>query len=228
MTPPFLRLAGVTRRYHGQGGIEDVSLTVSAGESVVLVGPERIGKDHASPACRRPRASGRRRDLARRADRRRAGTQYRPRSSAPGRFRLSGSGAVAASHGLRKCRLRSALRPVWRQRNGHRRSTAPFDCAESIRCWPGATPTSSRVENNSASRSHARWSALRVCCCWTSRFPASIATYASRFRASSRLCDGSFSSRRSTSRTIPTTPKRWRTGQSPFAARKSDMMPHAH
>jgi len=44
VTPPFLRLAGVTRRYHGQGGIEDVSLTVSAGESVVLVGPSGSGK----------------------------------------------------------------------------------------------------------------------------------------------------------------------------------------
>jgi ABC-type Fe3+/spermidine/putrescine transport system ATPase subunit len=44
MTSPFLRLAGVTKRYGGHGGIEDVSLEISAGESVVVVGPSGSGK----------------------------------------------------------------------------------------------------------------------------------------------------------------------------------------
>lgn len=44
MTSPFLRLASVTKRYRGQGGIEDVSLEISAGESVVVVGPSGSGK----------------------------------------------------------------------------------------------------------------------------------------------------------------------------------------
>jgi iron(III) transport system ATP-binding protein len=44
VTVPFLRLAGVTKRYRGHGGIEDVSLDVSAGESVVVVGPSGSGK----------------------------------------------------------------------------------------------------------------------------------------------------------------------------------------
>jgi ABC-type Fe3+/spermidine/putrescine transport system ATPase subunit len=44
MTSPFLRLAGVTKRYRGHGGVEDVSLEVAAGESVVVVGPSGSGK----------------------------------------------------------------------------------------------------------------------------------------------------------------------------------------
>jgi iron(III) transport system ATP-binding protein len=39
MTEPFLRLSGVTTRYQGHGGITDLSLEVSAGDSVVVVGP---------------------------------------------------------------------------------------------------------------------------------------------------------------------------------------------
>jgi iron(III) transport system ATP-binding protein len=44
VTSPFLRLAAVTKRYGGHGGIEDVSLEISAGESVVVVGPSGSGK----------------------------------------------------------------------------------------------------------------------------------------------------------------------------------------
>jgi ABC-type Fe3+/spermidine/putrescine transport system ATPase subunit len=44
VTSPFLRLAGVTRRYGTHGGIEDVSLDVSAGESLVVLGPSGSGK----------------------------------------------------------------------------------------------------------------------------------------------------------------------------------------
>jgi iron(III) transport system ATP-binding protein len=44
MTSPFLRLAAVTKRYGGHGGIEDVSLEIAAGESVVVVGPSGSGK----------------------------------------------------------------------------------------------------------------------------------------------------------------------------------------
>jgi iron(III) transport system ATP-binding protein len=39
-----VRLAGVTKRYRGQGGITDVSFDVSPGESVVVVGPSASGK----------------------------------------------------------------------------------------------------------------------------------------------------------------------------------------
>jgi ABC-type Fe3+/spermidine/putrescine transport system ATPase subunit len=44
VTSRFLRLAAVTKRYGGHGGIEDVSLEISAGESVVVVGPSGSGK----------------------------------------------------------------------------------------------------------------------------------------------------------------------------------------
>jgi ABC-type Fe3+/spermidine/putrescine transport system ATPase subunit len=44
VTSPFLRLAGVTKRYGGHSGIEDVSLEISKGESVVVVGPSGSGK----------------------------------------------------------------------------------------------------------------------------------------------------------------------------------------
>jgi ABC-type Fe3+/spermidine/putrescine transport system ATPase subunit len=44
VTPPFLRLAGVTKRYVGQGGIADLSLEVASGESVVVLGPSGSGK----------------------------------------------------------------------------------------------------------------------------------------------------------------------------------------
>jgi iron(III) transport system ATP-binding protein len=44
VTPAFLRLAAVTKRYRGGGGIQDVSLDVAAGESVVVVGPSGSGK----------------------------------------------------------------------------------------------------------------------------------------------------------------------------------------
>jgi len=44
MTPPFLRLINVARRYRGRGGIQDVSLDVSAGESIAVVGPSGSGK----------------------------------------------------------------------------------------------------------------------------------------------------------------------------------------
>jgi ABC-type Fe3+/spermidine/putrescine transport system ATPase subunit len=40
----FLRLAGVTKRYNGQGGIADMSLDVSAGESIVVLGASGSGK----------------------------------------------------------------------------------------------------------------------------------------------------------------------------------------
>ena len=44
MTSPFLRLAGVTKRYDSRGGIADVSLEIANGESVVVVGPSGSGK----------------------------------------------------------------------------------------------------------------------------------------------------------------------------------------
>jgi ABC-type Fe3+/spermidine/putrescine transport system ATPase subunit len=44
MTAPFLRLSGVTKRYGGRGGIEDVSLEVANGESVIVLGPSGSGK----------------------------------------------------------------------------------------------------------------------------------------------------------------------------------------
>jgi iron(III) transport system ATP-binding protein len=40
----FLRVAGVTQRYGGHGGVHDLSLDVSGGESVVVVGPSGSGK----------------------------------------------------------------------------------------------------------------------------------------------------------------------------------------
>ena len=44
MTPPFLRLSRVTKRYGGRGGIEGVSLDMQQGESMVIVGPSGSGK----------------------------------------------------------------------------------------------------------------------------------------------------------------------------------------
>jgi iron(III) transport system ATP-binding protein len=44
VTSPFLRLAAVTKRYGGHGGVEDLSLEISMGESVVVVGPSGSGK----------------------------------------------------------------------------------------------------------------------------------------------------------------------------------------
>ena len=44
MTPSYLRLTGVTKRYKGRGGIADASLDISAGESVVVLGPSGSGK----------------------------------------------------------------------------------------------------------------------------------------------------------------------------------------
>jgi len=44
MTAPFLRVAAVTKRYSGHGGVADVSLDVAEGESVVVVGPSGSGK----------------------------------------------------------------------------------------------------------------------------------------------------------------------------------------
>jgi iron(III) transport system ATP-binding protein len=41
---PFVRVTHVTRRYGAHGGIEDVSLDIAAGESVVVVGPSGSGK----------------------------------------------------------------------------------------------------------------------------------------------------------------------------------------
>ena len=44
MTAPFLRVANVTKRYRGQGGVADVSLDVSHGQSVIVIGPSGSGK----------------------------------------------------------------------------------------------------------------------------------------------------------------------------------------
>jgi len=44
VTPPFLGLSRVTKRYGGRGGVESVSLDVQPGESVVIVGPSGSGK----------------------------------------------------------------------------------------------------------------------------------------------------------------------------------------
>jgi ABC-type Fe3+/spermidine/putrescine transport system ATPase subunit len=44
VTLPFVRLAGVTKRYDGHGGVSDVSCDISTGESVVVLGPSGSGK----------------------------------------------------------------------------------------------------------------------------------------------------------------------------------------
>ena len=44
MTPPFLRVSSVTRRFAGSSGIHAVSLDLDPGECVVLVGPSGCGK----------------------------------------------------------------------------------------------------------------------------------------------------------------------------------------
>ena len=145
--------------------------------------PERVRKDDAAAARRRPRASGCRRDLARRTKSGRARTKHRARQRAPGRFRLSGSGAVAASErssAMSNSRHNSAGQSG--DANGRHGSTRSFDSAGSSRCWPIAIPTSSPAVNNSASHSRARSSGRRGCCCWTSRFPASTASCASSCR----------------------------------------------
>ena len=44
MTQPFLRLICVTKRYQWRGGIQDASLDISSGESIVVIGPSGSGK----------------------------------------------------------------------------------------------------------------------------------------------------------------------------------------
>jgi ABC-type Fe3+/spermidine/putrescine transport system ATPase subunit len=44
MSEPFLRLAGVTKRYGAALAVHDLSLVAGAGESVVIVGPSGCGK----------------------------------------------------------------------------------------------------------------------------------------------------------------------------------------
>ena len=44
MSEPFLRLCGVTKRYRDQAAIDDVSLEVAPGQSVVILGPSGCGK----------------------------------------------------------------------------------------------------------------------------------------------------------------------------------------
>ena len=44
MNEPFLRLAGVTRRYGVVAAVDDLSLDVVTGESVVILGPSGCGK----------------------------------------------------------------------------------------------------------------------------------------------------------------------------------------
>lgn len=44
MSEPFLRLTGVTKRYGDRAAVDDVSLNVTLGESVVIFGPSGCGK----------------------------------------------------------------------------------------------------------------------------------------------------------------------------------------
>ena len=44
MRQPFLRLAGVTKRYGAGVAVDDLSLALGAGESVVILGPSGCGK----------------------------------------------------------------------------------------------------------------------------------------------------------------------------------------
>ena len=44
MSEPFLRLAGVTKRYGAGAAVDDLSLDVVTGESVVILGPSGCGK----------------------------------------------------------------------------------------------------------------------------------------------------------------------------------------
>ncbi len=44
MSEPFLRLAGVTRRYGDRAAVDDLSLSVTLGDSVVILGPSGCGK----------------------------------------------------------------------------------------------------------------------------------------------------------------------------------------
>jgi ABC-type sulfate/molybdate transport systems ATPase subunit len=44
MTAPSVRVVGVTKRYNGHGGIQDLSLELGTAESVVMVGPSGSGK----------------------------------------------------------------------------------------------------------------------------------------------------------------------------------------
>lgn len=44
MTAPFLRLIGVSKTFRGRDAVNDVSLDVAAGESIVVLGPSGCGK----------------------------------------------------------------------------------------------------------------------------------------------------------------------------------------
>jgi len=44
VTAPFLRVASVTKRFSGGGGVSELSLDVAAGERLVIVGPSGSGK----------------------------------------------------------------------------------------------------------------------------------------------------------------------------------------
>ena len=174
--PPIVEMRRVTKVYPGgHVGLEHVSLRVDRGEFVFLVGPTGCGKTTLIKTLIRELQPHRGRGADRRPRHRLALQQEGATAAPPDRHRLPGLQAAAEPDRLRQRRLRAAgdrRLALGDPQEGAGRSAPGRPCRQGEEL----SPTSSRAESSSASRSPVPSSTTRRCCSPTSRPATSTPT----------------------------------------------------
>ena len=171
---PLVRFEAVTKRFGDVPAVDRLSLDIYEREFFALLGPSGCGKTtllRMLAGFEQP--SEGRILLGRRGHRRRAA------APAAGQHDVPELRAVSAYDGRGQRRLRAQAGGTAEGRDRRRGSTTCSRWSGST-AWAGASRISFPAASASASRSPARWSSARACCCWTSRSRRSTASCAKR------------------------------------------------
>ena len=146
----MLRVDDVSVTYDVAAALDDATLEVAAGETVTVLGPQRLGKDDAPARRRRAAAAGSGTSPRRRP-------RHRDRAAAPARHRprVPGARPVPAPRRRGQCRLRLRMRGDYAGRGREAHDRAPR--ARRPRGLRAARPSErSPAASSSGSRLHAR------------------------------------------------------------------------
>ncbi len=156
---PAVRAIGLAKSFGAVTAVDDVTFDLAPGRIYGLLGPERLGQDHADPPPDGPDPGHRR---PRRGPRGRHAVPGKPE---PDRLHDPGGRGLHGPHRRReRALLRSDLRGPRRScrgRGARRSSISPTAATRS--------PPPCRAASGGACRSPAPWSTPRRSCSWTSR-----------------------------------------------------------